>query len=178
MDAEQHTRRVRGFSKETVYMVAESQLETKRNSARAAADAARQIDKQRMIGIDHASLAGKLRFQALACDGIAEEQRARVLIIDKEAVGVPFGGFTPLLDRDAVILFVFNHRYAVAAQLRFFPCPGIGRHMHGDVKTDTCAHDANRHPQVAGGADGDAVLAKELLKFRGQQLAIVIFGSQ
>ncbi len=33
MDAEQHTRRVRGFSEETVYMVAESQLETKRNSA-------------------------------------------------------------------------------------------------------------------------------------------------
>jgi hypothetical protein len=76
MDAEQHARRVRGFSEETVYMVAESQLQTKRDPARAAADAARQIDKQRMIGIDHASLVGKLRFQALACDGVAEEQRA------------------------------------------------------------------------------------------------------
>jgi hypothetical protein len=128
IDAEQHARRVRRFG-EAVYVVAESQLQAKRHAARAAADAARQIDKQRMIGIDHASLAGKLRFQALAGDGIAEEQRARVFIIDKEAVRVRFGGFAPLFDRHAVILFVFNHRHAVAAQFGFF---------HARASADIC----------------------------------------
>jgi hypothetical protein len=50
--------------------------------------------------------------------------------------------------------------------------------MHRHLKADARAHDADRHPQVAGGADGDAVLAEELFKFRGQQLAIVVFGVQ
>jgi hypothetical protein len=38
--------------------------------------------------------------------------------------------------------------------------------MHRDLKADAGAHDANRQPQVAGRANGNAVLAKELFEFR------------
>ena len=50
--------------------------------------------------------------------------------------------------------------------------------MHGNLKADAGAHDADRHPEVAGGADGDAVLAEELFKLRRQQFAIIVCGSQ
>ncbi len=64
-------------------------------AAPAAADAARQIDEQRMIGIDHASCLRELRFQALAGYGIAEEQRARVFIIDKKQFGSDSAALRP-----------------------------------------------------------------------------------
>jgi hypothetical protein len=45
--------------------------------------------------------------------------------------------------------------------------------MDRHLKADARAHNANRHPQITGGADGDAVLAKEILN-SSQQLAIVV----
>ena len=166
------------FGEQAVNVVAEGQLQAKCHAAGAAADAARQIDEQRVIGIDHAPCLRELRFQALAGYGIAEEQRARVFIIDKKAVRVGFRCLAPLFDRHAIVLFILNHRYAVAAQFGFFPRPGIGGHMHRDLKTNARAHDADRHPKVAGGADGDAELAKELFKLRRQQFAIIVCGRQ
>ena len=59
------------FSEEAVHIIAKLQLKAKRHAARAATDAARQVDKQRMIGIHHAPLLGKLRFQTLTGDRIA-----------------------------------------------------------------------------------------------------------
>jgi hypothetical protein len=82
-----------------------------------------------VIGIDHAPCFGKLRLQALAGYGIAEEQRARVFIIDEKAVRVGFRCFAPLFDRHAVILFVLNDRHAVAAQFGFF---------HARASADIC----------------------------------------
>ena len=73
IDAEQHAWRMGRFGEQAVNVVAEGQLEAKRHAARAAADAARQLDVQRMIRIHHAALFGKLRLQALACNGIAQE---------------------------------------------------------------------------------------------------------
>jgi hypothetical protein len=59
-------RGVRWLREEAVDVIAKGQLQAKRHAARAAADAARQVDVQRMIGIHHAALFGKLRLQALA----------------------------------------------------------------------------------------------------------------
>lgn len=53
------------FGEQAVNVVAEGQLQAKCHAAGAAADAARQIDEQRVIGIDHAPCFGKLRLQAL-----------------------------------------------------------------------------------------------------------------
>ena len=41
-------------------------------------------------------------------------------------------------------------------------------------EADARAHYANRHPQIAGGADGDAVLAKEPPELGRQQLTVVV----
>ena len=83
------------FGEQAVNVVAEGQLQAKCHAAGAAADAARQIDEQRMIGIDHASCLRELRFQALAGYGIAEEQRARVFIIDKKQFGSDSAALRP-----------------------------------------------------------------------------------
>ncbi|MNC67645.1 hypothetical protein D3C75_1181580 [compost metagenome] len=71
INPQQHARRVRRLGKEAVHVIAKGQLQPKCHPARAAAYAARQIDEQRMIRIDHAALLGELRFQALARHGIA-----------------------------------------------------------------------------------------------------------
>ncbi|VAU68790.1 Uncharacterised protein [Klebsiella pneumoniae] len=67
---------MRWLRKEAVDVIAKGQLQAKSHAAGAAADAARQIDVQRMIGIHHAALFDKLRLQALASNRIAQEQRA------------------------------------------------------------------------------------------------------
>ncbi|CQR23160.1 Uncharacterised protein [Yersinia enterocolitica] len=46
--------------------------------------------------------------------------------------------------------------------------------MHADTEPQFGTHDANRHAQVTGRADGNAVLAKELAEIIGKQFAIVI----
>ncbi|MNI32091.1 hypothetical protein D3C73_859910 [compost metagenome] len=57
--------------KEAVYVIAERQLQAKCHAARAAADAAWQINKQRMVGIYHAALLRELRLQTLPGNRIA-----------------------------------------------------------------------------------------------------------
>lgn len=55
-------------------VIAKGQLQAKRHAAGAAADAARQVDVQRMIGIHHAALSGKLCLQALARHRVAQNR--------------------------------------------------------------------------------------------------------
>ena len=76
VDAEQHARGVRRLREEAVDVIAKGQLQAKRHAAGATADAARQVDVQRMLRIHHAALFGKLRLQALARHRIAQEQGA------------------------------------------------------------------------------------------------------
>ncbi|MNE78266.1 hypothetical protein D3C80_1746530 [compost metagenome] len=92
----------------------------------------------------------KLLFQATTGHRIAEEQGLRVLIINKETARVRLRLLTPLSHRHAVILLVLHHVNAVFTQLTFFPGASVGRHMHADAEPQLGAHDANRHPQVAG----------------------------
>ena len=150
VNAQQHARGVRGLREEAVNVIAKGQLQAKRHAAGAAADAARQVDVQRMIGIHHAALSGKLCLQALARHRVAQEQGAGVFIVNEEAVRIAFRRFASLLHRHAVILLIFHDDDAVAAQFGFLPLAGVGGHMYRHLKADACAHDADGHPQVAG----------------------------
>ena len=62
IDTQQHARGVGRFGEEAVYAIAKRQLQAKRHAAGAAANAARQVNKQRMTGVHYAPFAGKLRF--------------------------------------------------------------------------------------------------------------------
>ena len=104
---------------------------------------------------------GELLFQTLAGHCVAEEQIDRVFIVDKMATRVGLSLLATLGHGHAVITFVFDHRHAMGAQFVFLPLPGIGRHMHGHLKAQRSTHDADRHAEIAGGADGDFVLAKK-----------------
>ena len=62
INPQQHARGVGRFGEEAVDVIAKRQLQAKRHASGAAANAARQINKQRMTGVHHAPFAGKLRF--------------------------------------------------------------------------------------------------------------------
>src|SRR5699024_8354029 len=106
------------------------------DATRTTTNTTRQIDKQRVISIDDTALLGKLRFKTLASDGIPKEQRAGILVINKETVRVRLRGFTSFLDSNTIILLIFHDSNAMTAQFRFFPRPGISRHMHRYFKAD------------------------------------------
>ncbi len=95
----------------------------------------------------------------------AEEQRARVLIIDKEAVKGPlrrlYAPARPRRRNPVRIQPPLRRGCATSLSCR------ASADIYGDVKTDTCAHDANRaSPGCRWSRQRDAVLAKELLKFQ------------
>ena len=64
--------------------------------------------------------------------------------------------------------------FAVRAQAILLPLPRLGRHVHRDLKAQLRAHDADRQPQVAGGAHRDAVAAKERAQLGRGQLAVIV----
>ncbi len=124
-------------------MIAKRQFKSECDATRTTTNTTRQIDKQRVISIDDTTLLGKLRFKTLASDGIPKEQRAGILVINKETVRVRLRCFTSFLDGNTIILLIFHDRNAMAAQFRFFPCPGISRHMHCHLKANAGAHNAD-----------------------------------
>ncbi len=82
----------------------------------------------------------RVGFKTLASDGIPKEQRAGIFVINKETVRVRLRCFTSFLDGNTIILLIFHDRNAMAAQFRFFPCPGISRHMNCHLKANAGAH--------------------------------------
>ncbi|MNT96784.1 hypothetical protein D3C72_2389610 [compost metagenome] len=46
--------------------------------------------------------------------------------------------------------------------------------MHAHAKPQPGADNTDRHSQIAGRADGNAVTAKEFAKFRREQLGVVV----
>ncbi|CSG72211.1 Uncharacterised protein [Shigella sonnei] len=124
-------------------MIAKRQFKPECDATRTTANTTRQIDKQRVISIDDTALLGKLRFKTLASDGIPKEQRAGIFVINKETVRVRLRCFTSFLDGNTIILLIFHDRNAMAAQFRFFPCPGISRHMNCHLKANAGAHNAD-----------------------------------
>ncbi len=119
------------FGKETVDVVAKRQFQAKGDAARAAANAARQINKQWVTGVNDASLLREIALSGAGPLPHSPENSVREFSSSiKETVWIGLRCFTALLNRHAVIIFVFYDRHAVATQLRFFPGAGVGRHMY------------------------------------------------
>ena len=55
------------------------------DAARRAADAAGDVDEQRMFGVDLAARLGQLPRQAVRGGGVAEEQQLGLLVVDEVA---------------------------------------------------------------------------------------------
>ncbi len=103
-----------------VNMIAKRQFKSECDATRTTTNTTRQIDKQRVISIDDATLLSKLCLKTLASDGISKEQRAGILVINKETVRVRLRCFTSFLDSNTIILLVFHDSNAMTAQFRFF----------------------------------------------------------
>ncbi len=174
VDAQQHAGRVGRLGEDAVHRVAEGQLEPESDPARPAAHAARQVDEQRMFRVDaHAGLI-QLLLEPFRRDRVAQEQMRRVLVIDEIAAGVGLGLAASLLDRDAVVRFVLDHGHAAGAQLVLLPLPRVRRHVDAGLEAELGAHDADRQPEVAGRADRDLVLAKELTRGVARQHLVAV----
>ncbi|MNL03478.1 hypothetical protein D3C87_1240170 [compost metagenome] len=150
-----------GLGEDAVDRVAERQLQAEGHAARRAADAAGQIDEQRMLRIHDDPRRRQLLLQPLRRDGVAEKQVGRVLVVDKMAGGIGFGLFSTLGDGHAVVGGVFDDRHAVRAQPVLLPLAGVGGHVHRHLEAQGRAHDADGQAEVAGGPDGDLVAAEE-----------------
>ncbi len=172
--AQQHAWGVRRFGKETMHGIAKNQFQAKGHTTRTTAYAAGQIDEQGVGCIHHNARLLKLRGQSFGRHGIAQEKIRGVFIIHKVATRVLGGLFAALLNRHAVVGLMFDYIYSVGSQFVFFPLAGIGRHMDADFKAQLGAHDANRQAQIAGGTDGDGVLAEKGAGLFAVQLAVVV----
>ena len=91
------------------------------DAARRAADAAGDVDEQRMFGVDLAARLGQLPRQAVRGGGVAEEQQLGLLVVDEVAARRgqrlrPAGG-----DGLGVVAGVLDNAHAALAQAVFLP---------------------------------------------------------
>ena len=75
---------MRRLGEEAVNVVAKGELHSKRHPAGAAADATRQVNEQRVIGINDDALLTQLRRQPQTSDGVADGRGG----IDHAATGI------------------------------------------------------------------------------------------
>ena len=90
------------------------------------------------------------------------------------AVGVARRQLTSLGHGDAVIRGVLHHLDAPAAEQVFFPLPRVSRHVYSDLESQLCAHDADRKPQIAGGAHRNGILREQLAEALFCQHGVVV----
>ena len=103
------------------------------HAARRAADTTRNVDEDRMCRVRMDVSLFKLTDQALDADRVAEKQIRRVFIIDKVTARVIRCFLASLRDRDLIVAWIFDYRYAFAAQEVFFPLTRVRRHVHSDL---------------------------------------------
>ena len=84
------------FGEQAVHRVAERQLQAERHTTRPATDAARQVDEQRMLGIDNDTGCRQLLLETLTGHRVAEEQVPGIFVIDEVATRIAFGLTPPL----------------------------------------------------------------------------------
>ncbi|EKD40250.1 MAG: hypothetical protein ACD_75C00121G0002 [uncultured bacterium] len=161
VEADEHAGRMGRFGEEAMHVVAEDLFEPEGDAAGAAADAAGQIDKERMVFIDRDAQVGKLLPHPAGGHGIAEEEIGRVFVIDEMTLRVAGRLLSALRHGLAVIALMFDNQGTVVPQQLFFPLTGFGGHMDGDLKPETGAADADGKPQIAGRADGDCMVGKD-----------------
>ena len=118
--AQQHARRFHRLSEVDVCRVAELLLQTKADTARRAADAAGNVNEQRVLVVHRDVLLGELRLEPPRSHSVAQEEVDRVFIVDKIASRVLRRALAALLHGVGVVRAVFEHRYALCAQQILF----------------------------------------------------------
>ncbi len=143
-------------------MIAELLLEPEADAARRAADAAGNIDEQRVLAVHRDALLLQLHLEAARRHGIAEEKVAGIFIVNKIAHRVARGERAPLRHRAGIVGGVLLHRHALCAQEILFPRPCVRAHVDRDLIAQRRAHDADAQPEVARGADMEAVAGEKV----------------
>lgn len=177
-DAEQHARRVRRLGEDAVHGVPEDGLQPERDPARAAADAARQVDEQRLVGVHGDVERGELPGQPAGGDGVAQEQADRVLVVDEVGARVAGRLRAAAGDGRRVVARVLDDADAAGAQEVLLPRPRVGGHVHARPEAQPRGHDADRQPQVAGRADGHLVAGEQGSRVGGGERPVVAGGRQ
>ena len=172
--AEQHTGRFRRLDEKDVDLIAEFLLESKADTARRAADAAGYINAQRVLFVDRDLLLSELRFEPARRRGIAEEEVAGIFIVNEVAHRVLRCAFSSLCDRIGVVRTVFEHCYALFAQKVLLPLLRVRAHVDRDLIAERRAEDADAQPQIACGADMQAVAREERAERLCRKDAVVV----
>ena len=85
--------------------------------------------------------------------GIAKQEVQGIFVVNEmqaRRVGCFFPGHGA---GSGIVARVFDHGGPDAAQHRFFPGPGLGRHVDRDAKPQAPAENANGQPEIACGPD-------------------------
>ncbi len=161
VEAEEHAGRVGRFGEKAVNMLAEGVFEAKGDAARTATDAAGQVDKERMVGVDGDRQVGQLPLQSPCRHRIAEKEIGGVFVIDEVALRVGCRLLSSFSHRLTVVALMFDNPGTVAAQQLLFPLPGLGGHMHRYLEAEAGSGDTDGQAKVAGRTDGDPVVGKD-----------------
>ena len=179
VDAQEHRRAVRRLGEDHPGRIAELDLETEGDPARAAADPAGQVDEKGVPLVDCDIEGLELPGEPVGGHGVAEEQVAGILIVDEEAGRVVLRLCAPPPDGLGVVRRVLDHLDAVGSQHVLLPLPRIGGHVDDGPETQFGAHHADRQPEIPGGAHGDRVSREEVCGLRpGQDRVVVVIADQ
>ena len=144
------------------------------NTAGCAANAAGNINEQRMLCIHNDILFCKLLYDTLCRYRIAKEQRYGVFIINEVAIGIGIGIFTPNLNCFAVVIRIFHNLGTSLAKQVFLPLLCICGHMYDYMEAQSRTHDTDRHTQIACGTNLNFEFAEKFFEFIGSEYAVVI----
>ena len=167
--AREHAGRGGRLGEEAVDGIAEDVLQAEGDAARRAADAAGEMDEQRMARIHHDARLGELLRQPDRGGRVAEEQRQRVLVVN-EIGGLACRGEAPAGgDSRGVVARVLNHLGARLPQPRLLPSLGVARHVHHGAEAERRRHRADAEAEVASAAHGDGMAPEQRPRRRRDQ---------
>ena len=172
--ADQHAGCLCRFGKEYMHIISEKLFKAESNTTGCAANAAGNINEQRMLCIHNDILFCKLLYDTLCRYRIAKEQRYGVFIINEVAIGIGIGIFTPNLNCFAVVIRIFHNLGTSLAKQVFLPLLCICGHMYDYMEAQSRTHDTDRHTQIACGANLNFEFAEKFFEFIRSEYAVVI----
>ena len=159
-------------------IVPEDLLKAVGDAARRAADAAGQIQEQRVLTVHLDLQLPELDMDAQRGGGVAEEEVLGILVVDEKALFIGLGLLPSAGHGLAVITGIFLHDDALAPEQILFPLLRVAGHMDDGLKAETGGHAADADPEVSGGADLDLVLSEEGPELVGVELCVIVHGMQ
>src|SRR3569623_536645 len=112
-------------------VIAENVTETERDPAPRPANTAREINEQRMLGIDHHPVRFELAPDAQRCNTIAKKEIEAVLIVNKIGIGISQRLNAALGDGGLIRALMLDDRHAAITQAPLLPVLGVPRHVDG-----------------------------------------------